>query len=329
MLKRLPILIGLTFAAVPAQAEVQLSGTFTASTACPAYQSISRQTNPGNVMLVPGADYALLAANKTPATHLRITVPGASPEQRWVEVSCGDSGTATSVAPEPTRQTSAYRGTQYILAVNWQPAFCETASHTRECRNQRPNSFEATNFTLHGLWPQPRDNEYCGVSSRDMWASRDGRWRDLPMLDLTMTQRRELDEVMPGSQSGLDRHAWIKHGTCYGSDEREYYADSLDLMLALNTSAVVELFAGNIGRRITLAQVRTAFDESFGRGTGDRVAMDCVEDGNRILITELRIALTGEITGPDDLGALMLAANPLDSECRSGQVDAVGFSPSR
>lgn len=130
---------------------------------------------------------------------------------------------------------------------------------------------------------------------------------------------------MPGSQSGLDRHEWIKHGTCYGTDEREYYADSLDLMLALNTSEVVELFAGNIGKRITLAEIRAAFDASFGRGAGDRVAMDCIEDGNRILITELRIALTGEITGPYDIGPLMLAANPLDSECRSGQVDAVGL----
>lgn len=325
LIRNLIFLASILALTTPARAEVLMAGTFTASQACPAYQSISRETNPGNVMLRPGQGYALLAANKTPATHFRVIVPGASPEQRWVEVDCGDSGQSAATARETTRPATTYRGTQYILAVNWQPAFCETASHTRECRNQRPNSFEATNFTLHGLWPQPRNNEYCDVSSRDMWASRDGRWRDLPALDLTIAQRRELDEVMPGSQSGLDRHEWIKHGTCYGADQREYFADSLDLMLALNTSDVVELFAGNIGKRITLAQIRAAFDASFGRGTGERVAIDCVEDGNRILITELRIALTGEITGPDDMGDLMLAANPLDSECRSGQVDAVGL----
>lgn len=308
-----------------AHAEVPLSGSFLANSACPAYQSISRQTNPGNVTLSPGTAYQLSAANKTPATHLSIVIPGAEPNRRWVEVSCGTTDTPLPVGEKRPVVQQSYRGTQYVLAVNWQPAFCETASHTRECRDQRPNSFEATHFTLHGLWPQPRDNEYCDVSSRDLWASRDGRWRDLPPLDLTIAQRRDLDQVMPGAQSGLDRHEWTKHGTCYGADQREYIADSLDLMLALNTSEVVDLFASNIGKRITLAQVRAAFDTAFGPGAGERVSLSCSEDGNRILITELQINLTGDITGPDDLSSLLLGAEPADSQCRSGQVDRVGL----
>lgn len=309
----------------PARAEVPLSGSFVATVACPAYQSISRQTNPGNVTLTPGEDYALVAANKTPPTHLWIRIPGAEPDRRWVETRCGTTDTPLAQPQDEPRQPQPYRGTQHVLAVNWQPAFCETAPRTNECRSQAPNSFEATHFTLHGLWPQPRSKEYCDVSQRDIWASRDGRWRDLPLLDLTIAQRRDLDQVMPGSQSGLDRHEWTKHGTCYGTGQRDYFADSLDLMLALNTSEVVELFAGNIGKRITLDQLRNAFDTAFGQGTGARVSMSCVRDGNRTLITELQINLTGEITGPDDFGALMLAANPADSGCRSGQVDAVGL----
>lgn len=324
-MRRFLSLAVLTLLSLPAVAETPLSGTFTAQSACPAFQSISRQTNPGNVILTPGADYELLAANKTPATHLRIIVPGAQPDRRWVEIACGTTDIALAPAADEPVRPQTYRGTQYVLAVNWQPAFCETASHTPECRDQRPNDFEATHFTLHGLWPQPRDREYCDVSQRDIWASRDGRWRDLPPLDLTIAQRRDLDEVMPGSQSGLDRHEWTKHGTCYGTDQRDYIADSLDLMLALNTSEVVDLFAGNIGKRITLDQVRTAFDASFGAGTGDRVSINCVRDGNRTLVTELQINLTGQITGPDDLSRLMLAAEPADSDCRSGQVDAVGL----
>jgi ribonuclease T2 len=308
-----------------AQAEMQLSGTFFAAEACPAFQSINRQTNPGNVTIDPGQPYEIVAANKTPPTHFWVVVPGADPDRRWVDVSCGTTDLALAPARQQSPAPTTYRGTQYVLAVNWQPAFCETASQTRECRGQRSNSFEATHFTLHGLWPQPRDSEYCGVSDRDLWASRDGRWRDLPPLDLTIAQRRDLDEVMPGSQSGLDRHEWTKHGTCYGTDQRDYIADSLDLMLALNTSGVVDLFAGNIGRRITLAQIREAFDIAFGAGTGDRVSIGCTRDGNRTLITELQINLTGEITGPDDLGTLMLAADPANSDCRSGQVDAVGL----
>lgn len=325
VLERLAIIIALTLAAFPARAEVPLSGTFTATAPCPAYQSISRQTNPGGITLSPSQTYDLVAANKTPPTHFSVVVPGADPSRRWVEIACGTTDAALPQSEETGPAPQPYRDTQYVLAVNWQPAFCETAQHVRECRDQQPNSFEASHFTLHGLWPQPRNNEYCGVSDGDLWASRDGRWHDLPPLDLTIAQRRDLDEVMPGSQSGLDRHEWVKHGTCYGTDQREYYADSLDLMLALNTSDVVELFAANIGKRITLVQVRAAFDSSFGTGAGERVSMSCIEDGNRILITELQINLTGEITGPDDLGTLMLAAEPADSECRAGQVDVVGF----
>lgn len=310
---------------LPARAEIPLSGTFTADQACPALQSISRETNPGNVILTPGKEYELLAGNKNPPTHLRIVVPGASPAQRWVAVSCGIGPERDASVPEFRPAAQTYRGTQYVLAVNWQPAFCELNSHTRECRDQRPNAFEATNFTLHGLWPQPRGNEYCDVPNRDRMASQDNRWRDLPPLDLTIAQRRDLDMVMPGSQSGLDRHEWVKHGSCYDGGQREYYADSLDLMLALNASPVAELFAANIGKRLTLADIRAAFDQAFGTGAGERVAINCAPDGNRTLITELRISLTGDIAGPDDFAALLLAADPAETDCRSGQVDAIGL----
>ena len=96
-------------------------------------------------------------------------------------------------------------------------------------------------------------------------------------------------------------------------------------MLALNTSEVSDLFAGNIGKRITLAQIRAAFDTSFGPGAGERVSISCETDGNRTIITELTIGLTGKIDGPASLPRLIAAASPTDGGCRSGQVDAVGL----
>ena len=322
--KMLRIAIILLFAllSLPTYAEVPLTGTFTATQSCPAYQSINRETNPGNVTTSPGTAYTLVAGKRQPPTHFSIVIPNAKPERRWVAATCGTTDAAAQ-ASEPT--APAYRGTQYVLAVNWQPAFCELSPRKAECRDQRANSFEASNFTLHGLWPQPRSNEYCDVSPRDRFASEDGRWRDLPQLDLPLSLRRELDQVMPGSQSALDRYEWTKHGTCYGTDARTYYADALDLLEALNTSQVADLFAGNIGKRITLAQIRDAFDAAFGPGAGQRVEVSCTEDGNRILITELTINLTGDIDGPNFLATLIAAASPADGGCRSGQVDAVGL----
>lgn len=326
---RLLVLLLLTLLALPAWAEVPLDGYFTATKTCPALQSISRETNPGNIETRPGTAYDLVAGNSANPTHVWIVVPGASPERRWVAVDCGTRATDAegqiAEPPPPAPAPPTYRGTQYILAINWQPAFCETISGKPECRLQTEDSFAATHFTLHGLWPQPRSNEFCNVSDDDRWASENGRWRDLPEVRLSPTLRAELDEVMPGTLSALDRHEWTKHGTCYGASQEEYYRDATDLMLALNTSAVLDLFAANIGRKITLRQVRDAFDEAFGQGAGERVRMECEPDGNRTIITELTIGLTGTIDGPDDLAALVAAAGPTEGGCRSGMVDAVGL----
>ncbi|MBU1304372.1 MAG: ribonuclease [Alphaproteobacteria bacterium] len=327
-MRRMLLAIILALTALPARAEVPLTGYFTASKACPALQSIRRQTNPGDVMTRPGATYDLLAGNSDRPTHYWIVIPGAEPDRRWVAVDCGERSTDAEgrrADPTPAAPPSTFRGTQYILAINWQPAFCETSPNKPECRAQRPSSFEATNITLHGLWPQPRDNDYCNVSPAEQRDSEQGYWRDLPQLPLSRSLRTELDQAMPGTLSALERHEWTKHGTCYGTSAERYFTDALDLLLAVNTSAVAELFAGNIGRKITLAQVRAAFDESFGKGAGDRVSMACQEDGNRQIITELTIGLTGTVTGPDALSAMLAAASPVDGGCRSGMVDAVGL----
>jgi ribonuclease T2 len=53
--------------------------------------------------------------------------------------------------------------------------------------------------------------------------------------------------------------------------------------------------------------------------------MSCETDGNRTIITELTIGLTGKIDGPDSLPRLIATASPTDGGCRSGQVDAVGL----
>ena len=54
---------------VSAQAQVKLSGEFTASRACPALQSIKNGTNPGDISIEPGKAYHLLGKNKDEATH--------------------------------------------------------------------------------------------------------------------------------------------------------------------------------------------------------------------------------------------------------------------
>jgi ribonuclease T2 len=224
----------------------------------------------------------------------------------------------TSKTDSPSAASDAF----FILAVSWQPAFCETAPTKPECRAQGEGSFEARHFTLHGLWPQ---DEYCGVSDRLEDLDRDGRWSELPAPELTNPLRTRLVTAMPGTASHLDRHEWIKHGTCFHGDAETYYAVSLALLDQLNASPVRDLFVDSIGKRLTQSAIRAAFDHAFGADLGQRVRVACADDGDRTLVTELTLGLWGVVDADPDLAHLLAAARPTNGGCGGGVVDAVGL----
>ena len=221
--------------------------------------------------------------------------------------------------------TQAQERTQFVLAISWQPAFCETRPNKPECESQTEDRFDAGHFALHGLWPQPRSRDYCGVDEATVRIDEDGDWDRLPAPELSRELWAELQVAMPGTQSGLERHEWIKHGTCYDGDAEGYFADSLAMLDAINDSPVARLFAGSIGQRLTQTEIRAAFDVAFGPGAGERVRVSCVEDGSRRLISELTIGLTGDIDGPASIAGRLQDARPTDGGCDAGEVDAVGL----
>jgi ribonuclease T2 len=312
-----------------ARAEVPLDGSFVAGENCSAFQSIRTRSNP--VALEAGHSYRIVAANKEPASHFLIIVPGATPERRWAPVGCGkreggapmNQATAPEPQPDNGRAQSANKGerTQYVLAASWQPAFCETKPNKVECRTQTPERFDASHFALHGLWPQPRSVGYCRVERPQIEDDKAGRWDQLPAVTLQPETAEELNKVMPGTQSHLERHEWTRHGTCYGTAADEYFADALALMRALNGSAVQQLFASHAGQFLSFADIGKAFDRSFGVGAGRRVRMQCARDNGRLIISELTIGLTGNITPQSSLAGLIAAAQPTRSECPGGIVD--------
>ena len=315
------------FIVTPAAAEMPADGTFMAARACPALQSIRKETNPGGVTTEPGQGYKIVAKNRKKPSHYRIEVPGAEPAERWVEASCGAVDVAKAEKPKAAAPSAPARsGASYVLAITWQPAFCEGMSRKRECRSQSNRRFDASNFTLHGLWPQPGTNIYCGVSPRDRRASSDSNWEDLPPIRLDLKTQAALEEAMPGSQSYLDRHEWTKHGTCYpGRDPEVYFRDSLRLLAAINASPVQRLMAASIGKEISAEDIRASFDKAFGPGAGERVRVACKDDGSRRLITEITIGLRGDIPGGTPVKELILASAPTDPGCPGGVVDAVGL----
>jgi ribonuclease T2 len=317
-------------------AQVKLHGQFMATQVCPALLSIKKGSNPGDVSTKAGASYRLLGKNKDAATHYWIEVPGANPGQRWVALSCGTTDAADAapstggaavdtpqgtVKPKPNPRGPKDGKPFYVLALSWEPAFCEKMSGKAECKNATAASYEASHLSLHGLWPQPRRNVFCGVDRATAALDDQHQWEKLPAPQLSAETKAALDKVMPGTQSVLERHEWIKHGTCYpGGNADQYFKDAARLANDVNASAVQSFIAGNIGKTIKTSELRAKFDEAYGKGAGDRVRVSCSPDG---MISELTIGLKGDISVGTKLSDLIAASDPTDAGCPSVLIDAV------
>jgi len=314
-----------------ALADVPMTGTFTATRTCPAYQSFRKATNPGDVKVEQNKTYAVIAKNKPDATHYRILVEDAQPEERWVSSLCGRVGaTPSGASPAPTAappvagDTSGVRAT-HVLAMGWEPAFCEEHRDKRECRELASTEFGATHMSLHGLWPQPRGTHYCNVAPNLREIDRNHDWDDLPEPNVSAQTFSRLAAVMPGVQSKLERHEWIVHGTCFGGNAEDYFTRAAGLAETIDASKVSQLFANNVGRSLSSETIRAAFDDAFGAGAGARVTVSCNGRGESRKITELVIHLTGDVAGSTPLGDLIRAAEPVPPGCPSGMVEHAPF----
>ncbi|KQU73961.1 ribonuclease [Ensifer sp. Root142] len=212
--------------------------------------------------------------------------------------------------------------TEYVLAVSWQPGFCETRPQRKEFANQTAERFDATNLSLHGLWPLRKS--YCGVAAEMRTQDRKGDWLDLPKLAMADDTAARLLVAMPGVQSGLDRHQWLRSGTCQTAPVDDYFATQLHMLDELNRSAVGALFRARIGSELDEKAIKQAFDQSFGAGAGDRVRMRCQTVAGRSVITGLTIGLTGDVSGKSSLAPLIQAAGPTEFKCAKGIADAAG-----
>ena len=313
-------------AASPSLADMAAGGSFVATKQCPAFLSFRKSTNPGNQTVEAGRSYPVIARNAAEPSHYRLRIDGANPPERWVSVDCGtyhDDGTVAG--PAPAGPGAATSHVEYLLSLSWEPAFCERHAGKPECAGEGPTSFEATHLALHGLWPQPIKKQYCNVSQPLIDADKASDWQALPAVDLSPGTRSRLAVAMPGTQSLLERHEWVRHGTCYdGADAETYFDEALAFVDAVNGSPVQALFAANVGKQVTAVAVRQAFDTAFGPGAGDRVRLACEQDGSRRLLTEITVGLVGRAGAGKTIADLIHASSPTDPGCPAGTIDPVG-----
>jgi ribonuclease T2 len=184
----------------------------------------------------------------------------------------------------------------YTLAISWQPAFCETKPNKLECQTSTPTRFDATHFTLHGLWPE--GSAYCGVSRTDKTYDTSNRWNKLPAVNLNNSTRAELQRDMPGTASYLERHEWIKHGTCSGYSQQEYFSGALSLLSGVYATNLQALIVKNIGNTITVDDLYAAAEQDYGSVANASIEFICSSVNSKHYLSEVRYHLNLPVNLP-------------------------------
>jgi len=315
-------------------------GHFTAQQACEAYVSKKKQTNPDNIVLTMGQSYELLETNKAKSPKspdwLRIDVPHAKPSLRWVSITCGEITfenpplplAKTKTSPPVDECRTAGLADSYKLAVSWQPAFCERFRRKPECRVDDVRAYQASHFTLHGLWPsQSRcgiNYNYCG-DQKSRAKKRNFCQHDV--LSLNEKLRDQLELVMPSAAAGtcLQRHEWYKHGTCQDRwDVNQYFAISIALTEQFNHPELVIFMKKNIGKTVKEAAFYVQVDQLFGNNAHKRLRLGCDKQGR---LVDVYINLPKHINTDTSLSDLIQQAQPnFGSTCNGRfKVDAIGY----
>ena len=115
---------------------------------------------------------------------------------------------------------------------------------------------------------------------------------------------------MPGTESDLQRHEWIKHGTCYGGSPEEYFAEAISLLDKINKSSVQAVIASHIGEKLAFSEIDQAL-LVFDSSAPDKAEVKCNKSA---VMSELWFNLKGEITPDTSIGSLLVAAPAADAD---------------
>jgi ribonuclease T2 len=226
--------------------------------------------------------------------------------------------TPVSVEFEPVDSNSTW------LVMTWGPSLCLAEPKGPGCQSGHVENLGRT-WVLHGLWPQPVANEYCGVPKGLMDRARDIRnSASLPPIDISDDVRASLQSMMSDA-SIMAPHEWYAHGTCSAVTPDVFFGDAVTLARQART-LLDPVFADDEDRRIEVSEVQDVFNRQFGAGTGDRVRLSCRNmTGHGSVAYEIHLSLPGvdHLRGADNtlsLKDLMAAAPPLGPGCRHATV---------
>ncbi len=202
----------------------------------------------------------------------------------------------------------------YVLALSWDPGFCENKPQSSECASLTPDSFAARHLTLHGLWPDQNgdshhDYGYCGVPPEIRSLDTGSQWCRMPPFGLSQDASSRLEEVMPGANSStcLQMHEWYRHGSCSGLSPDAFFGQAGGLVLAVAKSGLGRFLADHTGQTVSLASLVASFESDYGAGSSKNVSFGCFGRGDgTAILSEVRIGLSKNLLPPEQLGQMLV-----------------------
>ena len=208
-------------------------------------------------------------------------------------------GLAEARMPASDQCHQADKYDSYVLALSWQPGFCERQPGNEakpECAALTQGQLSIDHLTLHGLWPNKKS---CGTGY--------GRCPGKP-LQLHKDTIEYIRPWMPSWYFGDDfgNYEWQKHGTCQTKlDDDGYFRKAVTALITVNDSAAGQYLRANIGgtisRRVFLEKIN---QEAGSDKAADNVQLFCAGEA----LYEIRVLLGPNFVAGQGMGPLLAEA---------------------
>lgn len=309
-MRRYIAVVLLAFSALDCSASEAASGSFMASRSCEAYSSFAKRSNPGDVKISAGTRYTVREINKTEYDWLRVDVPAAQPPLRWVQKDCG-TPQLEDAAPRNSRAEAAggavcsmpNQQDSYVLAITWQPGFCEHAKYNGkkpECDAMNAGTLPARSLSLHGLWPNKQE---CGTQ----YGSCSG-----PAFALSKETIDKIAPWMPNFyyERSFGAYEWNKHGKCQSLPPDEYFIKAASAVRVVNDSEVGKIVLGNAGTSIRVSDFFERVKARYGDQVASTITLVCTQHK---YLQEIRVSLALDFATDRELPQLVAHARPAAS----------------
>ena len=156
------------------------------------------------------------------------------------------------------------------LVLTWGPSLCAAEPMNAGCKSGHVQG-QGSTWILHGLWPQPAENQYCGVPKAVAERANDLHGHHMPSVDMAEDVRDTLQSMMSDA-SIMAPHEWYAHGTCSGVTPDAFFSDAAALTDQAR-EVLDPMFTEAEGGRIQLSEVQDKFNQVYGARAGDRVRL--------------------------------------------------------